>query len=200
MTGTNSENGDRPLISHDKRVPRLKHGFDSRRGHQHLPKWRNSAVFRFLRTLYPSLYTKDVHKVIRMAAPFKDPRTGILYFRRVIPAALRPFFDGGASEYKRTLDTRDPNEARQRYHPHAVVYEQKLAAARRSPLAARGPATTSARHAQWSTTFSTDNRTRIFAAWRRSSPRSNSGIRPCQRPDRRCARRSLRLRDFAKPR
>jgi len=72
-----------------------------------------------------------------MAAPFKDPRTGILYFRRVIPAELRPFFDGGASEYKRTLDTRDPNEARQRYHPHAVVYEQKLAAARRSPLAAR---------------------------------------------------------------
>jgi integrase len=70
--------------------------------------------------------------VIRMAAPFKDPRTGILYFRRVIPAALRPFFDGGASEYKRTLDTRDPDEARQRYHPHAVVYEQKLAAARRT--------------------------------------------------------------------
>ncbi|TCP99584.1 site-specific recombinase XerD [Sphingomonas sp. PP-F2F-A104-K0414] len=70
--------------------------------------------------------------MIRMAAPFKDPRTGILYFRRVIPAALRPFFDGGASEYKRTLDTRDPDEARQRYHPHAVVYEQKLAAARRT--------------------------------------------------------------------
>jgi hypothetical protein len=43
------------------------------------------------------------------------------------------------------------------------------------PLAARGPATTSARHARWSTTFSTDNRTRIFAAWRRSSPRSNLG-------------------------
>ncbi len=70
--------------------------------------------------------------MIRMAAPFKDPRTGIFHFRRVIPVALRPFFDGGASEYKRTLDTRDPDEARQRYHPHAVVYEQKLTAARRS--------------------------------------------------------------------
>ncbi|MDR6145879.1 integrase [Sphingomonas sp. SORGH_AS870] len=70
--------------------------------------------------------------MIRMAAPFKDPRTGIFYFRRVIPEALRPFFDGASREYKRTLDTRDPDEARQRYHPHAVVYDQKLAAARRS--------------------------------------------------------------------
>ncbi|WP_347340876.1 site-specific integrase [Sphingomonas lacusdianchii] len=71
-----------------------------------------------------------------MAAPFKDPRTGIFYFRRVVPAALRPFFNGASTEYKRTLDTRDPDEARQRYHPHAVVYEQKLAAARRA-LASR---------------------------------------------------------------
>nr|WP_242117381.1 site-specific integrase [Sphingomonas sp. JXJ CY 53] len=74
--------------------------------------------------------------MIRMAAPFKDPRTGIFYFRRVVPAALRPFFNGASTEYKRTLDTRDPDEARQRYHPHAVVYEQKLAAARRA-LASR---------------------------------------------------------------
>ena len=70
--------------------------------------------------------------MIRMATPFKDPRTGIFYFRRVVPAALRPFFDGASSEYKRTLETRDPDEARQRYHPHAVIYEQKLAAARRA--------------------------------------------------------------------
>jgi integrase len=67
-----------------------------------------------------------------MAAPFQDPRTGIFYFRRVIPAALRPFFDGSLSEYKRTLDTRDPDQARQRYHPHALVYEQKLASAKRA--------------------------------------------------------------------
>ena len=67
-----------------------------------------------------------------MATPFKDPRTGIFHFRRGVPAALRPFFDGASSEYKRTLKTRDPDEARQRYHPHAVIYEQKLAAARRA--------------------------------------------------------------------
>lgn len=85
---------------------------------------------------YPSLCTKDAYKVIRMATPFEDPRNGIFYFRRVIPAALRPFVNGASSEYKRTLETRDPNEACQRYHLHAVIYEQKLAAARRT-LASR---------------------------------------------------------------
>ncbi|MCT8002794.1 site-specific integrase [Sphingomonas sanguinis] len=67
-----------------------------------------------------------------MATPFKDPRTGIFHFRRVIPAALRPFFNGASSEYKRTRKTRDPDEARQRYYPHAVIYEHKLAAAQRA--------------------------------------------------------------------
>ncbi|MGE7204058.1 DUF6538 domain-containing protein [Sphingomonas sp. NPDC019816] len=67
-----------------------------------------------------------------MATPFKDPRTGIYYFRRVFHATLRPFFDGASAKYKRTLDTRDADEARQRYHPHAIVYDQKPAAARRS--------------------------------------------------------------------
>ncbi len=70
--------------------------------------------------------------MIRMAAPFKDPCTGIFCFRRVVHATLRPFFDGASAKYKRTLDTRDADEARQRYHPHAIVYDQKPAAARRS--------------------------------------------------------------------
>jgi hypothetical protein len=68
--------------------------------------------------------------VIRMVTPSKDSRTGIFQFRRVIPVALRPFFDGSPWEWKRSLDTRDPEIARARYHPHAVVYDQKLAAAR----------------------------------------------------------------------
>ncbi|WP_156340043.1 hypothetical protein [Sphingomonas sp. Leaf17] len=50
-----------------------------------------------------------------MAAPFKDCRTGICHFRRMIPAALCPFLDSIASEYTRTLDTSDPDQARQ-YH------------------------------------------------------------------------------------
>ncbi|WP_375339507.1 DUF6538 domain-containing protein [Sphingomonas fuzhouensis] len=43
-----------------------------------------------------------------MASPIKYPRTGIFYIRRVIPEALRPFFDDASREYKRTLNTRDP--------------------------------------------------------------------------------------------
>ena len=72
--------------------------------------------------------------MIRMAAPSKDPRTGIYHFRRVVPEALRTYFDKGRVEYKRTLDTRDPAEARERYPAHALIYEQKLAAARRALL------------------------------------------------------------------
>lgn len=36
------------------------------------------------------------------------------------------------SDHKRALGTRDPDEARQRYNSHVVVYEQRLPAARRS--------------------------------------------------------------------
>lgn len=72
--------------------------------------------------------------MIRMAAPTKDPRTGIYQFRRAVPEALRPFFDGGVREFKRTLDTRDPVEAKERYPAFALIYEQKIAAARRALL------------------------------------------------------------------
>lgn len=75
--------------------------------------------------------------MIRMASPFKDPRTGIYHFRRVIPVALRLFFDGGAGEYKRSLGTRDLDEAKARYPAHAVVYEQKIASSRRLLLSDR---------------------------------------------------------------
>ncbi|SEJ53548.1 hypothetical protein SAMN05518849_10857 [Sphingobium sp. AP50] len=72
--------------------------------------------------------------MIRMAVPTQDPRTGIYIFRRVVPKALRPFFDGGKSEYKRSLDTRDPETAKSRYPAQADIYEMKLAAARRALL------------------------------------------------------------------
>ncbi|MFV0625369.1 DUF6538 domain-containing protein [Sphingomonas sp. ac-8] len=69
-----------------------------------------------------------------MATPSKDPRTGIYQFRRVVPEALRPHFDGGRTEYKRSLDTRDPEEAKKLYPAQAQIFEQKLAAARRALL------------------------------------------------------------------
>jgi hypothetical protein len=75
--------------------------------------------------VYKGCVQSDPH-----GCPFKDPRTGIFYSRRVIPAPLRPFVNGAASEYKQTLGTRNPEVARERYHPRAVAYEQKLASAK----------------------------------------------------------------------
>lgn len=57
-----------------------------------------------------------------MTAPFKDPRTGIYYFRKVIPPELRPAF--GKREYKVSLGTRDPLEARSLMPDHAAAYER----------------------------------------------------------------------------
>ena len=92
--------------------------------------------------------------MIRMATPSKDPRTGIYQFRRVVPEALRPHFDGGRTEYKRSLDTRDPEEAKKLHPAQAQIFEQKLAAARRALRRA------------WSMPFSRASMTTRFGAWR----------------------------------
>ncbi|MGE7204074.1 hypothetical protein ACQKJZ_00170 [Sphingomonas sp. NPDC019816] len=89
--------------------------------------------------------------MVRMAAPFKDPHTGIFYFRRVILAALRPFFDGVLRANRK--------KARQRYHPHALVYDQKLAAAR------RGLASQQFRRDPWSKPFLAASATSNCKAW-----------------------------------
>src|SRR3546814_369968 len=57
-----------------------------------------------------------------MSAPFKDPRTGIYYFRKVIPPELRPAF--GKREYKVSLGTRDPVAAKSLMPDHAAAYER----------------------------------------------------------------------------
>ncbi|WP_166036855.1 DUF6538 domain-containing protein [Sphingosinicella sp. YJ22] len=57
-----------------------------------------------------------------MTAPSKDPRTGIYYFRKVIPPELRPAF--GKREYKVSLGTRDPVEAKALMPERAAAYER----------------------------------------------------------------------------
>ena len=54
--------------------------------------------------------------VLSMSRPFKHPKTGIYYFRRVVPLDIRPVV--GKWEDKRTLGTKDPTVARKL---HAVV-------------------------------------------------------------------------------
>lgn len=54
---------------------------------------------------------------IRMATPFKHPRTGGYYIRRAVPEDLREAL--GRAEYKKSLGTKDPAEAK-RLFPAAL--------------------------------------------------------------------------------
>lgn len=65
-----------------------------------------------------------------MATPFKNPRDGILYFRREVPSKLRPAFDG-KREVKLSLGTRDPSEAKAPFARENAKFEERLADARR---------------------------------------------------------------------
>lgn len=49
---------------------------------------------------------------IRMSSPYKDPRSGIYYIRRGVPSKLKEQL---GSIYKRSLETRDPVEAKLRF-------------------------------------------------------------------------------------
>lgn len=67
-----------------------------------------------------------------MIQPKPDPKTGVYKVRKVIPVELRPFLDG-KSELKRSLNTKDANEAK--YRAPAVVAEfQALVAGARLRL------------------------------------------------------------------
>jgi hypothetical protein len=55
-------------------------------------------------------------------APWRDPRTGILYYRKRLPAHLRGLLGW---ELKRSLDTRDMKVAK-RLYPHVASKMQKL--------------------------------------------------------------------------
>ena len=57
--------------------------------------------------------------VLKMARPWRDPRTGTYYCRKKIHESLRPFM-GGGWEYKRSLQTKDPKEALSRF-PQALA-------------------------------------------------------------------------------
>lgn len=49
--------------------------------------------------------------MVAMATPWRHPQTGTFYLRRQIPAPLRAEF-GGRQLWKRSLETKDPDEAR----------------------------------------------------------------------------------------
>jgi integrase len=67
----------------------------------------------------------------RMANVWRDPRTGICYFRRGVPVALRSYL-GGRWELKVSLRTKDPKVAKQRYPIVAAQADRRLEEARRT--------------------------------------------------------------------
>jgi hypothetical protein len=72
-----------------------------------------------------------VHMALAMARPWKHPKTGIYWLRKRVPDDLRPLI--GKREEKRSLGTRDPDEAK-RLHAQALVdLEQRWANLRAPP-------------------------------------------------------------------
>jgi AcrR family transcriptional regulator len=68
-----------------------------------------------------------------MTKPWKHPKTGVYWFRKVVPAALRQAI--GRTEFRLTLGTKDRREAEARYPVVAERIERILADARGSESA-----------------------------------------------------------------
>ncbi|SEO28278.1 hypothetical protein SAMN05216227_10818, partial [Pseudorhodobacter antarcticus] len=56
--------------------------------------------------------------VLHMSRPHKNPKTGVYYFRQKTPADLRAIF--GKSEVIKSLNTKEPELARQRHTVEAA--------------------------------------------------------------------------------
>ncbi|WP_156678187.1 site-specific integrase [Sphingomonas profundi] len=67
--------------------------------------------------------------MVTMATPWRHPETGTFYIRRQIPKPLRDEF-GGRQLFKRSLDTKDPDEARRLFPALNAELEQQFARAR----------------------------------------------------------------------
>lgn len=67
-----------------------------------------------------------------MSQPFKHPKTGVYYYRRVVPEPLRAVV--GKREEKRTLGTKDPREAKIRHAEIALEVERYWAALSAPPV------------------------------------------------------------------
>ena len=66
-----------------------------------------------------------IHLALKMASPWKHPKTGVYWFRRRVPGALRPLV--GKTIVQKTLDTKDPAEAKKRFLPIALAISREWA-------------------------------------------------------------------------
>ena len=72
--------------------------------------------------------------MVAMSSPWKDPRTGIYYIRRGVPSNLQSQLD--RTVYKRSLNTRDPNEAKSKFPLELAKCEKVFAQAKANLLSA----------------------------------------------------------------
>lgn len=70
--------------------------------------------------------------VLTMARPTRHPKSRVLYFRKAIPEALRE--KAGMHEFKRTLGTTEPREARKRHAAFAAEYDALIDRLQAPPL------------------------------------------------------------------
>ena len=71
--------------------------------------------------------------VLGMARPWKHPKTGVYWFRKVVPNKLRSII--GKTEERRTLRTKDPREAARRFHQVAARVADEWDALRQGEVA-----------------------------------------------------------------
>ncbi len=60
-----------------------------------------------------------------MVKPYRHPKTGIFWLQKSIPEKLRPHF-GGRREFKVTLRTREPKEAKLLASVRLLEFEDRL--------------------------------------------------------------------------
>ena len=69
--------------------------------------------------------------VLSMSRPWKHPKTGVYYYRKVVPEAMRQLV--GLVEVRRTLGTKDPRQAALRFTEVAATMAAEWEALRRGP-------------------------------------------------------------------
>jgi integrase len=80
------------------------------------------------------LYKGDVQVVLSMSRPWKHPKTGVYYYRKVVPEAMRQLV--GKVEVRQTLGTKDPRAAALRFTEVAAKVAAEWEALRRGPVMA----------------------------------------------------------------
>jgi integrase len=77
------------------------------------------------------LYKGDVQVVLSMSRPWKHPKTGVYYYRKVVPEAMRQLV--GKVEVRQTLGTKDPREAARKFTEVAAKVAAEWEALRHGP-------------------------------------------------------------------